>query len=267
MQNIINNVTTSFQKNITNACSTNSTNVQSVTIANVHATGCNLNITGINQSINVTLNASCGQTATFQDSVKTAFGASVSDMITQLRDVATMKGLNIDSQLNELTNINTQDTLNALSSCIVQNLNSQQVDIHDINVICTPTVTTMGPLTFATPQTLNIGDINQYISASVVSSCTQVLSAYYDKLSQIDKVLYPQQQAPSSTSTGSGPVVIDAAKNTLYGNIGNVAVIVLLILVSIICLIFIIYFAVKISNLNTVRGSSPQIRVCKSYKL
>jgi len=178
---IVNSCITSTIMTSSQSCSSNLSNAQDISISNLNLIGCELNISGLNQSQTIRNNFDCLQKSEMTSTIKTDFANKLDQALS-----ATLSGLNLNinnqtdvtALVNIRNNIVNNTDMMSIANCVSTTLNSQKTSINGIRVTCT-----------AAHPSVNISDINQTIIASSVANCTQQSAMLASAITSLDNFI------------------------------------------------------------------------------
>jgi hypothetical protein len=207
---IIRDVASNVIVNSSQECRSKNAAVQRFSLKNINTKGCKVNISNINQDMQVSTNFKCIQDSNVNSS-------SVNQFKTNLEQELT-------SQASGLINLNAAETetintmhdkilnninLSQLASCISQNIARQEKSIGGINMDCTGMP--------AGSNELNISNLQQIMISSNVVDCLQDQKTVADAANTIDQIIKTKQTSTSET----------------FGNFGNWWILILVICICI----------------------------------
>lgn len=144
-------------------CQVNNINSQSININNIHADNCDVTICA-NQNITSSINSSCTQNVNFANDIKNIIKDSILNHI--------RPGVTLD--------IKTTNDIESLTSCIVNSLNKQNIDISNIYVKCASTITyDIYGNKIISPGKLDMCHFDQTIVSNIVSECINNTNASF----------------------------------------------------------------------------------------
>jgi hypothetical protein len=236
VKDIVDETINNISINTKNTCEVNSSNYQTLNLSDITATDCIVNISDINQTMKSYINANCFQSNDFKD----LLNSEIQNEIPKLISLGTIDGLSEQDQANNITNlkniVSNSTTINDVSTCMVNSLNSQAINLGGFNVTCPKTIVTTTDIlgntkTVTTPGTLNISNIDQYITSDILSNCLQQNGKLNNALS---KFASPDTTRSTSGTSSTGSSAMNTDKiivNTLMSILLFVAFVVMIVMI------------------------------------
>ena len=219
----INDTVTNVMVSNQSLCGQNNSAIQSINIGNINAKGCGFNMSGITQTSVQKPNFSCFSSQTNNASLLTSLKNSLQQQATS--ELSGLGGA-INSQslsttastlVNDITN---NMNLTNLSSCIQNNIASQEFSQGNINVQCPSCCNNPGPSCNQRNCVVNISNLSQQLTQSAVANC---LSENSNLLSVINQIASEISQKTASSNTG--------ISMSLLGGIGGIVLLIILIII------------------------------------
>lgn len=241
ISNVLNTATTDILMQNSSNCAQNNSQTQSLTLGDINAIGCSVNISNISQKASQTPNFTCSSNnnnnnsimTQLQTAIKQHAKAAVSGIPGAINSQA------VSNSISKIQNaVNTNVNISNLSNCVQNNFQSQKLNTGKINVICPQFCNTGCQQGYNCDMTLcavNENNISQLATQTAVGKCLQKNVALNSAISSVANTL---SQSSSAANTG-----INLANLLGFGGLGNlgeygIICSIVLIIIILICVAF-----------------------------
>lgn len=157
-----------------NKCESNNINTQTINISDIETIGCDVDISGITQELDITTNFSCAQESTNSADIQNQLKENLKNDIETKASAGIGISLAVNTQLQQsfekaVNNIN----MTSIAECVATNLNTQTQNIGKIKMTC------------PNGGSLKIRDLRQSIVSSTVNSCVQSNQSLQQALNEL----------------------------------------------------------------------------------
>ena len=200
-------------------CAQNNSSNQTISVSNIHANNCGLNVSGISQTSTQTPNFTCSSdsqnSADLQNQFKTQLQQQAESQVKNLGGALNSQA--VSSAVNTLTNsVENNINISQVSSCVQNNIASQNIQVNGVTATCPGYCTTGCPTGYTCDLancSVNITDISQNLTQAAVGSC---LATNKSLASAVTTAANSISQSASSTNSGIDIVSLLSSFGTFY---------------------------------------------------
>ena len=177
----------------TQECASNSTNIQELNISNIKGDGCQIDISGISQTANISTSLDCVNSQSFESSLKSKVKKVMEQTAKASADGIAVFTANSSDTKNvaRLTNVvQTKLDIKQLAKCIKDDYAKQTLNISNINIDCTKL-----PPKYAK---ISIKNIKQALTSKSVAKCLNEQDGMQQNIQELDEKT--KQVSDSKTS-------------------------------------------------------------------
>lgn len=210
VSNTVTNSVTNVLVNNSASCGQNNSAAQTLTFKNIDAGNCNVDFTNISQQTAQTPNFSCSSESTsnseLQTALKTALQQAAKSELSGLSGAIVSNSLSTTVS-NVVNNISTNINMSNTSSCVQNNLTTQEQVYQNIKEGCPKSCSATSDISKLTPAqilamnqlcTINFNNISQTMTQAAVAKCLSNNKAIQEAVAQISTEVKQEATAVNS---------------------------------------------------------------------